>query len=239
MTLPVIVETSSFISELVMTNWSVTTKTLRLAYVSEAVQARDSTANFSVTLKPGEQSIIPNLVQYLREQGVSGVGTAGLSYVGALIVLADGDASGVFLGARTSTAGRRGRYGLFYVGVPYGQPTTATRWLYGLQQNAENRTNLALVNTGEMNSNADVFQIELFDGDTGLKVSTIEGITLSAQRWLQMDTILAQHAPGTSQGYARVTRTAGSTPFIAYGVINDGGQPGQRSGDGAFVASSP
>ena len=44
--------------------------------------------------------------------------------------------------------------------------------------------------------------------------------------------------PGT-QGYARVTRVAGSNPFIAYAVINDGGQPGERTGDGAFVAGSP
>ena len=37
--------------------------------------------------------------------------------------------------------------------------------------------------------------------------------------------------------YARVTRTSGTNPFVTYGVINDGGIPGQRSGDGAFVLS--
>jgi hypothetical protein len=55
---------------------------------------------------------------------------------------------------------------------------------------------------------------------------------------LQINSILALHAPGVSQGYAQVKRTSGNNPFITYAVINDGGQPGERSGDGAFVASS-
>jgi hypothetical protein len=36
-----------------------------------------------------------------------------------------------------------------------------------------------------------------------------------------------------------VTRIEGKNPFIAYAVLNDGGQPGERTGDGAFVASAP
>ena len=46
-------------------------------------------------------------------------------------------------------------------------------------------------------------------------------------------------ATGTPHGYARVTRTAGVNPFLAYAVINDGGTPGERSGDGAFLQSAP
>ena len=42
--------------------------------------------------------------------------------------------------------------------------------------------------------------------------------------------LLAQHALGVTQSYARVTRVAGPNPFIAYPVINDGGQPGERTG---------
>ena len=47
----------------------------------------------------------------------------------------------------------------------------------------------------------------------------------------------AENIAGTP--YARVTRTAGSNPFISYAVVTDGGQPGERSGDAAFVFSSP
>ena len=28
---------------------------------------------------------------------------------------------------------------------------------------------------------------------------------------------------------------SGANPFLAYGVVNDGGAPGQRSGDGAYL----
>jgi hypothetical protein len=53
--------------------------------------------------------------------------------------------------------------------------------------------------------------------------------------FVQIDSILQRYAPTVSSGYALVTKTAGNNPFITYAVINDGGQPGERSGDGAFV----
>ena len=120
-----------------------------------------------------------------------------------------------------------------------GGESTTSAWVYGLQQNTENRTNLAIVNTGLTDRSTDVFTIELYDGNTGIKVATVQGISLAADAWMQIGTILAQYAPGTTQGYARVTRTSGTNPFIVYAVINDGGQPGERSGDGAFISSSP
>lgn len=240
LTLPVLVETSSFTSELVVTNWSTTQKTLRFAYVAEAIQAPDSTAHFEMMLRPGEQSILPDFIRVLRNSGTAGVGPVGPTYVGALFAtVVGGDANGIFLGARTSAPGGGGRYGLFYGATPYGMAATTSTWLYGLQQNSETRTNLALVNTGETNGGLDVFSIELFDGETGKRVNAIQGITLKGKGWMQIGSILAQYAPGTSQGYARVTRTGGSNPFIAYAVINDGSRPGERSGDGAFVLSSP
>jgi hypothetical protein len=92
-----------------------------------------------------------------------------------------------------------------------------------------------LVNTGESDDSSDVFRIELFDGDTLAKVNTIDGIVLGPRQWIQFQMILDQYAPGTRQGYARVSRTSGVNPFIAYAVLNDGGEPGARTGDGAYV----
>jgi hypothetical protein len=111
-------------------------------------------------------------------------------------------------------------------------------WLYGLQQDSQNRTNLALVNTGEVDNSSDVLGIDIYNGTTKLKVSSLQ-MTVGARQWVQIGTILAQYAPGTTQGYAQIKRVSGNNPFIAYSVINDGGQPGQRTGDGAFVSSSP
>jgi hypothetical protein len=36
-------------------------------------------------------------------------------------------------------------------------------------------------------------------------------------------------------GRVRVKRMSGTTPWMAYGVVNDGGNPGERTGDGAYV----
>ena len=60
---------------------------------------------------------------------------------------------------------------------------TTSAWVYGLQQNSETRTNLALVNAGLADGNPAIppdlrlpttFTIELFDGSTGKKVNTID-----------------------------------------------------------------
>ena len=72
-----------------------------------------------------------------------------------------------------------------------------------------------------------------------MKVNSVESITLAAKHWMQIGAILTKYAPGVTQGYALVTRTNGSNPFLTYAVVNDGGQPGQRTGDGAYVVSSP
>lgn len=233
--LPVIVE-GTFTSELVLTNWSTAQKVLRFTYVESV--AGSSTASFSLTLNSGQQSIIPNIFQYLRSLGVAGIGPVGPTYVGALFATVDGgDAGGIFVGARTSTAGGGGRFGLFYPAVPYGTASNDSAWLYGLQQNAENRTNLALINTAEEGSSPNVFSIELYNGDTGQKVTTLN-TTVNARNWIQLGAVLI-NASGVTQGYARVTRVAGANPFVTYAVINDGGQPNERSGDGAFIASAP
>ena len=237
--LPVIVETPVFSSELTLTNFSSSSKTLNFSFVAEAVETSDNTANFQVTLQAGEQKILPKIVNALRQQAVTGIGAAGSTFAGALFATVNsGDMSGIVIGARTLAPGGGGQYGLFYNAVPYGSASTSSAWLYGLQQTAETRSNVALVNTGETDASTDVFSIDIYNGGTGVKVITVEGVAVGAKRWLQINSILALHAPGVSQGYAQVKRTSGNNPFIAYAVINDGGQPGERSGDGAFVASS-
>ena len=86
-----------------------------------------------------------------------------------------------------------------------------------------------------LSEDSDIFNLDIYDGDTGLPVRTITTQPLPAQRWRQVNAILADHAPGTAQGYVRIRQTSGNNPFLAYGVVNDGGAPGQRSGDGAYV----
>ncbi|MCY3758723.1 MAG: leucine-rich repeat domain-containing protein, partial [Acidobacteria bacterium] len=238
-TLPVILERAPFSSELAVTNFSDHPKTVSFAFVSEGVNAPDLTAEFSMPLEAGEQVITPNLVDELRGQEISGIGPAG-GLAGALFAwVKGGDMSGIVIGARTVSPAlvAGGQYGVFYNAAPYGSAFSRVAWVEGLQQNRESRSNLALVNTGEVDESESVFSIDIYDGDTGLLVRTLTGRTVPARGWRQIDSILGDYAEGTSQGYVRIRKISGNNPFLAYGVINDGGSPGERSGDGAFLAA--
>ena len=87
-TLPVVVETSEFTSELTVTNFSQEPRRLDFQFVSEGIETDDQTAGFSMELEAGEQQIIPEVVEELRQQGVAGLGTTRGFYAGP--VFADG-----------------------------------------------------------------------------------------------------------------------------------------------------
>ena len=233
-TLPVIIETGNFQSELTLTNFSASEKEVEFSFVADAVDTADDTAEFSLTLQAGEQRILPDIVEELRRQEVAGIGRANRAFVGAVFATAaEGDMSGIVIGARTGSPDKRGgQYSLFYNGVPYGSASIESAWIYGLQQNAENRSNLALVNTGEIDDSSSTFEITIYDGSGNRKPRT-RSVTLGPRRWTQENGILGN----ISQGYVQVRKVSGNNPFVTYGVINDGGRPGERSGDGAFLLS--
>ena len=238
-TLPVIVETGVFTSELMVTNFSDVTKTVIFRFRAEAVQAPDKTATVKWTFHPGQQVIVPNVVDMMRKLGAAGIGPAGQTFAGALFAtVAEGDMSGIAIGARTSSSdGRGGQYGVFYKAVPYGGAFLESAWVEALQQDEENRSNLALVNTGEVDDSPSVFRLDIYDGETGELANTVTGLRVAAGGWRQINGILGKYAPGTTQGYVWIRKISGNNPFLAYGVINDGGAPGQRSGDGAYLSA--
>ena len=235
-TLPVVVETSEFTSELTVTNFSQEPRRLDFQFVSEGIETDDQTAGFSMELEAGEQQIIPEVVEELRQQGVAGLGTTRGFYAGPVFAEAkEGDMSGIVIGARTGSEGGGGSYSVFYNAVPGGEAFTEEAWVEGLQQNQENRSNLALVNTGAVDGSASVFHLEIYDGETGLLAETVVTRPIPARRWHQINGILGTYAPETRQGYIRIEKVSGANPFLAYGVVNDGGAPGERSGDGAYL----
>lgn len=232
--LPVVVEVGSFTSELMLTNFSDQAKTMILHLVADAIQTEDHTATISLPpLAAGQQYLISNVIAASRQQFRVDL-PSGLS--GALFAsAARGDLSGTMIGARTGSPGGGGQYSLFYSAAPLGTGFTDSAWVDGLQQNEQNRSNLALVNTGEVDASPSVFNLEVYDGDTGMLAETVTGITVAARGWKQLNGILGDYAPETTQGYIRILKISGNNPFLAYGVINDGGAPGERSGDGAYV----
>ena len=234
--LPVIVESRDFTSELTVTNFSEKTKTLNFEFVSEHIKGDDKTVGFSMTLQAGEQRIVPELVEELRRQGVQGLGTTRGFYAGPVFVKAEGGyMGGIVIGARTGSEGGGGQYSVFYNAVPEDAVFREVAWVDGLQQNGENRSNLALVNTGEVDGSASVFHLEIYNGETGSLEETVVTKPIPARHWHQINGILLRAGPETRQAYIRIEKVSGKNPFLAYGVVNDGGAPGERSGDGAFL----
>lgn len=234
-TLPVAVESGIFTTEVVVTNVSTFRRSLTLQFVADAVTAANNLASTSVTLDGGQQLVIPDFVQYLREKNVAGIGPkGGASYAGGVFLEAAGDLEGWIVSARTSAPGGGGRYGLFYLATYAGGALEGGAWIYGLQQDEDDRANLAIVTTNEFTA-TNTYKIDVFDGETGQIAGTREGLVLASKKWMQVGAVLRDIAPGVRHGWAKVTRTAGTSTFLAYGVVNDGPEPATRSGDGAFL----
>ncbi|MCC6129710.1 MAG: hypothetical protein IT186_07250 [Acidobacteria bacterium] len=234
---PVLVETPAFTSELTLSNASEAAATFRLEYAEGLDPASGAGGPVTVTLGAGEQRILPNAIDFLRGAGVA-VGPAGGSYAGALRVTVDGAPLHLaYAGARTSSlAASSGLVGVFTPPADPGSEASLEASVDGLRAGATSRSNLALVNVGR--SGSITLEAQVYDGDAGgLLVGDPYRLTLPPLGWRQIGNVLAQR--GVANGWVRVRRVEGGEPWLAYGVINDGGQPGERTGDGAVVPMSP
>ncbi|MEW5978489.1 MAG: SBBP repeat-containing protein, partial [Acidobacteriota bacterium] len=238
--LPAVVETAGFETDVTFANWSNQAKALECSFGtvggSEAV---------SIELQPFEQKIIPRFVQFLRESASQNVRQEGRTYVGPLLVVPHRPEArnqligtdGIFVGARTRSRTGSKRFGVSYPAEPFSLDASE-KWLFGLRQDTESRSNLALINLGNLHTAEETYSVELYDGETGTRAGTIESVSVAARGAVQFNSILAHYAPGTTQGYARIRRH-GRNSFLAYAVINDGAAPGERTGDGAFLSGLP
>ena len=239
-TLPVIVETGEFTSELTVTNFSFQTKTLQFDFVADGLATPDRTARFSLTLEHREQRIIPDVIDTeMRRKGVAGIPRVRGGLAGALFATAErGDMSGIVIGARTSSSdGRGGQYGVFYNAVPDGAAFTESAWVDGLQQDSENR------------SQPGPGQYRRESTHSPKASSTLRSTTETPAGWSgrsrpsrsppgagARSTPSRPTMPGEPpRAMCGSARPPATNPFLAYGVVNDGGAPGQRSGDGAYV----
>lgn len=236
-TVPALVETTSgYSSELVLANRSEAVATLNLTYNESLSPTLGAGGSFAFELAPRTQLIVPDAVDWLRGKGVALGARGAAGYAGALRVSVAGAALGkVFAGARTAARSPfRGQFGLFTPGNYEGQEASTEAFLYGLRADELNRTNIAVVNAGSPSAGAVTLELQAFDGDAGgVPRGTADETTLRAGEWFQASAFLG--SKGVPNGWVRVRRLSGSAPWIAYGVVNDGGNPGQRTGDGAFV----
>ena len=90
LTIPVLVETNAFESELILTNRGSATATFTLRYVESLSPAKGPGGTTTVDVAAGRQMIIPNAIDFLRSKGV-GIGARGeASYAGSLQVQVSG-----------------------------------------------------------------------------------------------------------------------------------------------------
>lgn len=232
---PVLVETPGFLTELILANRGTGAAELTLDYRESLSPALGAGGTATFSLGPREQRILPSALAFLRGLGVA-VGPAGAaSYAGRLRVSGGSGASGVHASARVSSPSPGGgAYGVFLPGVPAESGTGVERVLVGLRSDEGLRSNVAFVHAGAPGSGPVTLELQLFDGEAGgAPAGPATTVRLEEASWVQLPDPL--RARGARSGWARVARTSGTAPWIAYGVLNDGASPGQRTGDGAYV----
>ena len=233
--LPVLVEAGAFLSELVLANGGSEDATFSLTYVESLSPESGAGGTVTIDVPAGRQRIFPDALEELRRRGLA-IGPKEPGHAGSVRV----EVSGVpldqaFVAARTaSQAPGRGQFGVFTPAVPAGAGAAAEAVVYGLGADAFNRTNVAVLHAGDAGSGPVTLRLQVHDGAAGgAPAGGPLDVTLDPGAWAQPDGFFA--ASGVANGFVRVTRLAGDAPWIAYGVVNDGGAPGERTGDGAFV----
>ena len=239
--LPVLVETGTFQSELVLTNPVMTAQTAVLNYVESASPGSGAGGSLTLSFQPGEQKIIAGAIDFFRQRGIP-IGPKGSgTYAGALSVTFTSGASVStgFVGARTAApvdGTGPGEYGVFYPGIGASSAALTEAWVYGLQQNGANRSNLAVVNLGDSGDPITV-RVDVYDGDTGQLAGSATPAPLAPGGWTQINAVLQSF--NVSDGYVHVVKLSGNDHFLAYGVVDDGSAPGQGTSDGSYVAGLP
>ena len=77
-------------------------------------------------------------------------------------------------------------------------------------------------------------EVRVFDGEReGAPAGDVEVVSLGPGEWRQLLNPLA--ARGVRSGWARVRLLSGESGWLAYGGVNAGASPGERTGDGAPV----
>ena len=235
-TIPVLVEAGTFESELILQNRGSVTTTFALRYVESLSPAKGTGGTTTVDVPAYRQMIIPRAIDFLRSKGIS-IGARGeANYAGSLQVQPGRvGLENVFAGARTSSFSPvGGQFGLFYPAIDSSQEASDSAFILGLKADVNNRSNVAVLHTGADGSGPITLEFQVLDGsDGGRAVGPPLSLNLNPGEWAQPPGFFA--SGGVPNGYVRIRRTAGTAPWYAYGVINDGGNPGERTGDGAYV----
>ncbi len=223
-TVPIILETDRFTSEL----GAVVPSGCSALYTESIGSARGT--SYAATLPEGTWVLSPAL-EGLRALGMPldppGPPQGGSVRIACPVYGSGSDPRPLVASSRTfAPAPGGGRYGVSVPGVPEDRLATSQAWVFGLQETAATRSNLALVNAGAFPV---TLYVSLFDGDTGELVSSSAPFELEPGEWRQIDRPLLGSG-GSTHGYVRVTSSSANGAFLVYGVLND-----NKTGDGSYL----
>lgn len=230
---PVVLETNAYDTEVILANPSDDPVVATLQYRESLGGYTGDVVTLEERLEPRRQVLLKSFLDKLRASG-GAVGAKGTNLAGSLTVSfrnSDGFRVSGLAGAliRTIAAAGSGRYGVFLQGVTQSEAFYGTATVSGLLQDGKSRSNVAVVHAGDTSSYLNLY-LDVVNGETGAVAGTVGPIGLGMGEWKQVDGILKKF--GLAQGYVRV-RAEGTARFIAYGVINDGPEPGQGTSDGS------
>ncbi len=232
--LPIVLDVpgpAHFSSDLTLTNPTNTPVSVALTYTASAALSGEGSGTRSVTLGTRRQLVVENAISYLRSLGLAipAEGNQG----GTLLV------TGAVALARTTNpnpdTGVGGSYGLSYPAVSESARAKGEAWVYGLRQDADVRSNLAIADARAGSAETVNYVIDVFDADTG-STTPVQTLTrlLTGGQWAQINGILS--GAGIAHGYVRIRPESGTSDFVAYGVVNDGPAAGSHTSDGSYIS---
>lgn len=232
--LPVVadVETGSahFTTDAAFVNTGTTTADLSIQYTASLGSGSGTVAE---TLVPGQQLLVPDVMAYLRTKGLP-IPEGGLQ-LGTLVAtftnLSDPQAAGLVARTTSPTAPPQpaGSAGLAYPSVDPALGSMGKLRVYGLRQNAHDRSNVAIYNTSDVPV---TLAVAVFAGDgSGASGVLDAAVTLPSWGWKQYTKALQGF--GFETGWAEIQRVSTSGSFGTYGVIND-----FDTNDGSYVSAT-
>ena len=191
-----------------------------------------------------QQTTIPDILQYLRTNGVNIPDPSTGSQAGSLSVafrnLGNLDAPKTVALARTTTPNTDratgGVFGVAYPAAAKGGGARASALVPGLARDASMRSNLAVVHLGGGSEMPLSLSVRLYDATTSEAVGTPITVTLQPGDWTQWSSVfdIAGVPAGTTAAYAVITRIGGDDTWLAYGVLNDA-----KTSDGSVLKMLP
>ena len=229
-TVPVLVNSPAYRSELILANPGDTDAKFSLEYI-DSVSLPRVILSATLPVLAHRQVIVPNVYELFPP----GTSTEGLrTSAGTLRVRSlEEQIRGAFVGVRVLTRQERGRFGVFAPAVPPDSAGADQGFLWSLRADAETRSNVAVLNAGAQPGEQVTLQLQTFDGAKGRPAGASLTVVLEPGQWIQPSGFFASSE--SSNGYVRIIRVGGNGPWSAYGIVNDGLAPGMATGDGSFI----